>query len=168
VIVGGTFVFKDALGIAFYLLTFIELAIALVLFLLGTLYCAMILIVVSAENLSFTAVWGRTFQIIKPFLARGVVFTTLAYISIFLLNMAMTLPFAVVLVVQMQQLTVNPGMQPPIYLRILDVAQGTIANILWAGALLISLSLYYRDCRLRIEGTDIVERLEAIASVPSN
>lgn len=84
---------------------------------------------------------------------------------VLLFYVALAGPFSIAWALDWRSLVSDTPM--PFYLCVVEVVQQFISNMLQSGLLLVGLALYYRDCRLRLEGTDLIDRLEGVARISS-
>jgi hypothetical protein len=137
-----------------------------------SLFEVLALSVLSCETLSLAAYWKRTWALAWPYLWRGGSFVCILFTAIALISLAGELPVALTGAMtdtfrKVQQIPALHDL-PPGGLLLIEacghVWEGLV-TILTTGIGVTASALYYRDVRLRLEGDDILQKIEALKSV---
>lgn len=130
------------------------------------LYTSLLFIVLSAENLSLAQVFKRAQDLTFPYLWRGGSFICLLGICLIGVACALELPMIVIAMVEMIVRGAARGTAPyevPAYIQILGAACDTLASIVIVAVAIICDAMYYNDIRLRLEGWDLMKKLEKLS-----
>ncbi|MBZ0188748.1 MAG: hypothetical protein K8F91_21065 [Candidatus Obscuribacterales bacterium] len=131
-----------------------------VCFSFAVLLTAICFIVIACEDLSVPQAVRRAVSLSMRYRWRGASFISLLCISLFSVCMAFYLPVTMIHIWEAYIQAPSGAFEAPFYLLVIDTAEGTVLSVVSVGVALIGTALYYRDMLLRLEGRDIVERLE--------
>jgi hypothetical protein len=98
----------------------------------------------------------------KNYLWRGGSFVVLLTFTLFAVTGALDLPLLVISLFDAWRNNLASDFDPPMYLEILSAFVDGIVNIVLLSVAPIANALYYNDLLLRMEGRDIVMRLEKL------
>lgn len=107
----------------------------------------------------------RTWTFVKARPLRGGSFTCLIFIAVFSLCFAIASPLDILTVFEaFTHAKLHLMTESPAYLQVLQTFLEVILNIVSFAILSTGYGLFYRDLRLRLEGNDLVSRLEKLES----
>ncbi len=136
--------------------------------LLGTLAFA----VLSCETLSFSAIWPRTWSLMWPYLWRGGSFVCVVFATVLMLILAGELPVGLIgYVVNELKMAQHVDITHTLPQGGVLVAQavGHVWEALLATIVtviqIVSYAYYYWDVRLRLEGNDILAKIDELKSL---
>jgi hypothetical protein len=118
--------------------------------------------VLACEDCDLNTVFPRTYQLMKNYLWRGGSFVVLLTFTLFAVTGALDLPLLVISLFDAWRNNLASDFDPPMYLEILSAFVDGIVNIVLLSVAPIANALYYNDLLLRMEGRDIVMRLEKL------
>ncbi len=129
----------------------------------SVLWTSLAYCILACENLTMQKIIAKTNEMTKRYLWRGGSFVCLLCITLLLVSVCLALPVLGLAVFEAR--VGGPGGASLLTL-IKEVAEAVwfcMINILLMGVAFVAEGLYYRDVRLRMEGLDILENLNAIA-----
>lgn len=136
------------------------------------LFSALSFSVLSCEDVPLKVVFKRTYELCVRYLWRGGSYMVLLSITLFAFTLAVDLPLMTVSLVDSWQhgfSAERATYNAPIYLQVMGVIWDTVINILLVGIALVADGFYYNDLRLRMEGRDLLSRLDRLKlQLPSN
>lgn len=129
----------------------------------SVLWTSLAYCILACENLKMRQLIAKTNEMTKRYLWRGGSFVCLLCITLVLVSVCLALPVFGLAVFEAR--VGGPGGSSLLTL-IKEVAEAVwfcLINILLMGVAFVAEGLYYRDVRLRMEGLDILNNLNAIA-----
>ncbi len=118
--------------------------------------------VLSSEDKSLSVICVRTYELMKNYMWRGGSFVILLTVTLFAVTGALDLPIFVASLFDAWRNGITAGYEMPLYMEVLSAFVDSIINILLLSIAPIANALYYNDLRMRVEGRDILMRLEKL------
>lgn len=133
------------------------------------LWCSLTLCVLACENVPLLEIFKRAFSLAKSSLIRGICFMCLLLICIFALQTACQLPILAVRLIDViirgitgSPTTVSAVYHPSAFAEMITVFLSSLIGILICSIGCATYAIYYLDLRQRLEGVDIVNKIEAM------
>lgn len=123
--------------------------------------------IVSSEDEKLNIVWQRTYELMRNYMWRGGSFVVLLCVTLFVVTGALDLPLLLASLFDAWRNNFSADYDMPWYLEMLSAAVDCIINTLLLGVVPIANALYYNDLRLRVEGRDIILRLQKLENLGS-
>ncbi len=123
--------------------------------------------IVSSEDEKLKTVWQRTYELMRNYMWRGGSFVVLLGVTLFVVTGALDLPLLLASLFDAWRNSFAADYDMPWYLEALSALVDCIINTLLLSVVPIANALYYNDLRLRVEGCDIIVRLEKLENLGS-
>lgn len=123
--------------------------------------------IVSCEDEQLKVVWQRTYELMRNYMWRGGSFVVLLAVTLFVVTGALDLPLLLASLFDAWRNNFAADYDMPWYLEALSAVVDCIINTVLLAVVPIANALYYNDLRLRIEGRDIIVRLEKLENLSS-
>lgn len=123
--------------------------------------------IVSSEDEKLKSVWQRTYELMRNYMWRGGSFVVLLGVTLFVVTGALDLPLLLASLFDAWRNSFAADYDMPWYLEALSALVDCIINTLLLAVVPIANALYYNDLRLRVEGRDIILRLEKLENLGS-
>ncbi len=123
--------------------------------------------IVSSEDEKLKVVWQRTYELMRNYMWRGGSFVVLLGVTLFVVTGALDLPLLLASLFDAWRNGFASDYDMPWYLEVLSAVVDCIINTVLLGVVPIANALYYNDLRLRVEGRDMIVRLEKLENLGS-
>lgn len=122
--------------------------------------------VLAGEDESLSSICIRTFELMKNYMWRGGSFVVLLGLTMFAVTGALDLPVLIASLFDAWRNGVN-AYDTPLHMEVLSTFVDSVINIFLLGVAPVANALYYNDLRMRVEGRDILTRLEQLERLQS-
>ncbi|CAN5348585.1 hypothetical protein BH10CYA1_BH10CYA1_16970 [soil metagenome] len=123
--------------------------------------------IVSCEDEKLKVVLKRTYELMRNYMWRGGSFVVLLGVTLFVVTGALDLPLLLASLFDAWRNNFASDYDMPWYLEAFSAVVDCTINTVLLGVVPIANALYYNDLRLRVEGRDMILRLEKLENLSS-